>query len=211
MASGASLMPRRRIGLMGGSFDPVHAGHLALAETALSHLALDEVRWVPAGQAWQKARSLTAGHHRLAMLKLAVQHEPRFVVDPIEVDRPGPSYTIDTVRQLQASHQADWFMILGQDQYANLGTWRNWAELLPLVTVAVAGRGRDRPETPVALRAVPHRMLSLPMPAIDVSSSDIRARLALGQSPLTLVPAMVSEAVAGYIAHHQLYAPGAAS
>jgi len=87
---------------MGGSFDPVHVAHVALAELALRHLALDEVRWIPVGQAWQKARRLAPAEARLAMVAAATAHEPRFVVDRLEVDRAGPSYTLETVRALQA-------------------------------------------------------------------------------------------------------------
>lgn len=201
--------PKRRIGLLGGSFDPVHQAHVALAETALAHLNLDELRWVPVGQAWQKNREMTAAEHRVAMVRLATQHEPRFVVSTIETERAGPSYTLDTVRSLQAAEVADWFLVIGQDQYANLPTWHGWQELLQRVTLAVARRGEALPQAPEALRDVPHRLLTLPLPAMAVSSTDIRQQLAQGQPPSTLVPAMVSDAVASYIAHHQLYAPGA--
>ena len=114
----------RRIGLFGGSFDPVHNAHLALARSALRELALDEVRWIPAGQPWQKTRSLTDAAHREAMVALALEGEPRFVLDPIELQRAGPSYMLDTVRALQiAQPAAQWFLLLGQDQHAGLSTW----------------------------------------------------------------------------------------
>lgn len=206
---GGAPPPIKRIGLLGGSFDPVHQAHVALAEVALAHLALDELRWIPVGHAWQKSRVMTPAEHRVAMVRLATRHEPRFVVDTIEVDREGPSYTLDTVRALQAAEVADWFLVIGQDQYANLPSWHGWQELLQRVTLAVARRGDELPQAPEALRAVPHRLMTLPLPALSVSSTDIRERLAQGQTPTTLVPAMVSDAVAGYIAHHQLYAPGA--
>lgn len=89
-----------RIGLFGGSFDPVHNAHLALAHAALRDAALDEVRWIPAGQPWQKTRQLAAAAHREAMVALAIEGEPRFVLDRIELQRAGPSYTLDTVRAL---------------------------------------------------------------------------------------------------------------
>lgn len=203
----------RRIGLMGGSFDPVHTAHLALARTALAHLSLDEVRWIPVGQPWQKARRLASGTHRLAMVRLATQDEPRFTVDDTEIRRGGPSYTLDTVRELQGrpspheAARATWFLIIGQDQYANLPTWHGWLELIDRVTLAVACRGDQRPEPGPALAAVPHRMVELPMPPMTVSSTDIRARLAQGEPASSLVPTMVPVAVARYIAEHQLYAP----
>lgn len=207
----------RRIGLMGGSFDPVHTAHLALARTALSHLSLAQVRWIPVGQPWQKARQLAAPEHRLAMVTLATADEPCFVVDDTEIRRGGPSYTLDTVRELQAreagsgggSAATEWVLIIGQDQYANLPTWHGWRELIDRVTLAVACRGDQRPRPAPELADTPHRMVELPMPPMTVSSTDIRARLAQGEAADTLAPAMVSPAVARYIANHQLYAPGA--
>jgi nicotinate-nucleotide adenylyltransferase len=99
----------RRIGLFGGSFDPVHNAHVALARSALEALALDEVRWIPAGHPWQKTRTLADAAHRQAMVALAIEDEPRFVLDPIELQRPGPSYMLDTVTELQAAQpDAQW-------------------------------------------------------------------------------------------------------
>jgi nicotinate-nucleotide adenylyltransferase len=196
--------------MMGGSFDPVHVAHVALAETALRHLALDEVRWIPVGQAWQKARQLAPGADRLAMVQAAIAHEPRFVLDDCEVRREGPSYTIDTVRALQSRWpEAEWVMIIGQDQYANLPTWHGWEELLDRVTLAVACRGDAQPQAPAPLQQRAHRAVRLPLPPYHVSSTDIRSRLAQGVAPSTLVPALVPEPVARYIATHQLYAAGA--
>lgn len=199
---------------MGGSFDPVHVAHVALAEEALQTLALDEVRWIPAGQPWQKARQLAAGAHRLAMVQAAIAQEPRFVADDIELVRSGPSYMLDTVRALQDRAQAeglaaDWFLIMGQDQYANLPTWHGWVDLLDRVTLAVACRGAAQPQAAAALQSHPHRLVTLGLPPLEVSSTDIRARLARGDDPLSLAPRLVPPAVARYIANHQLYAPGA--
>lgn len=205
----------RKIGLFGGTFDPVHLAHVALAHTALSHLQLDEVRWIPVGQPWQKARLLTVAEHRVAMVRLATEHEPRFVVDTLETDRAGPSYTLDTVRALQNTESLTnsdlperWFLIIGQDQYANLHTWHGWPELTQRVTLAVASRAGQAPQPAPELASHPHHMVVLPMPAMAVSSSSIRARLAQGDAAKTLVPAMVSNAVARYIEQHQLYAAG---
>lgn len=197
---------------MGGSFDPVHSAHVALAEAALQHLALDEVRWIPVGQAWQKARVLAPAAHRLAMVEAAVAHEPRFVVDDIEVRRAGPSYTLDTVKALQAEASdpsTQWVLIIGQDQYANLPTWHGWVELLQRVSLAVACRGDEVITAPAALQGHLHTVSRLPLPPMPVSSTDIRARLARGADPASLAPSLVSPGVARYIAHHQLYAAGA--
>jgi len=191
---------QRRIGLFGGTFDPPHAAHVALATLALRELALDELRWIPAGEPWQKARAITPAEHREAMVRLAMGAEPRFVLERCEILRRGPSYTLDTVRELRAAEPgALWFLLIGQDQYAGLHTWRDWRELLGLVTLAVA----NRPGTVLAphadVFAFAHR--AVPLPMLDIASTDIRARVAAGQDVTTLVP----DSVARYIEAHHLY------
>ncbi len=147
--SGDTAAPRR-VGLFGGSFDPPHLAHRALGDLALSHLGLDELRWLPAGQPWQKAaRVLAARAHRLAMLQLLLAGEPRFVIDERELDRAGPTYTIDTVREYAAEHPGtELLLVIGQDQYGRFDTWREWRELLERVTLAVAGRDGNSPAAP---------------------------------------------------------------
>ena len=192
--------PARRVGLFGGSFDPVHDAHVALARAALAELRLDEVRWVPAGQAWQKTRALTSATHREAMLQLALAGEPRFVLDRIEIRRPGPSYTLDTVRELAAARPGtEWFLIIGHDQYAGLHTWNGWQQLLKLVTLAVANRPGQANEVHEDVRRVSHRVVPLPM--LDISATQVRERVAAGQDISTLVP----PEVARYIDSHRLY------
>jgi nicotinate-nucleotide adenylyltransferase len=191
----------KRIGLLGGSFDPPHNAHLALAHSALDHLGLEEVRWVPAGVQWQKQRQPAPIPDRQAMVMAAIAGEPRFVLESCELWRSGPSYTIDTVHELQAGETADWFLIIGQDQYANLHTWHQWRELLPLVTLAVASRDGIAPQPNDALAAEPHRIVSLPLPRIDVSATEIRRRIADGRDYTDMVP----PAVARYIDQHHLY------
>jgi nicotinate-nucleotide adenylyltransferase len=190
----------RRVGLFGGSFDPVHAAHVALAAAAIDQLQLDELRWIPAGQPWQKARGLTAPRHREAMVRLAIEGEPRFVLDPIELRRGGITYTLDTVRTLHAAAPGThWFLVIGQDQYASLHTWRDWRELLGLVTLAVAGRPGVAPGAEPAVAAFGRELVDLP--PIDVSATEIRRRIGAGESIAGLVP----EPVRRYIAQHRLY------
>ena len=195
----------RRIGLLGGTFDPVHNAHLALARVALHTLALDELRWIPAGTPWQKARTITAAEHRVAMLQLALAGEDHFVLERCEVARTGPSYTLDTVRELQQREAgAQWFLIVGQDQYANLRTWHGWQELLSRLTLAVAAR----PGAAQSGKAQAQDLVceALPLPPMDIASSTIRDRVARGESIAECVP----PAVARYIDQHALYLPSGA-
>ena len=190
----------KRVGLFGGTFDPVHNAHVALARSALAGLQLDEVRWVPAGQPWQKERQITDAVHREAMVRLAIAGEPRFVLDRTEVERQGSSFTLDTVRELQAALPGNaWVLLIGQDQYAGLHTWNGWQELLSRVTLAVANRPGVAPVVHPDVLRFPHR--SVPLAMLDISSTDIRRRTLEGRDISTLVPA----AVAGYIDNHALY------
>ncbi len=192
-----------RIGLLGGSFDPPHLAHLALGRLARQALALDELRWLPAGSPWQKAgRALAPAADRAAMLAALLDGEPGCVIDARELRRAGPTYTIDTVRELQAERpKADWVLILGQDQYARFDTWRDWPELLQRLSLAVAARAGQAPRPPAALAGVPHRCVALDLPPLDIAASDIRALLAAGRP----VQALVGEPVARYIDNHFLY------
>jgi nicotinate-nucleotide adenylyltransferase len=190
----------KRVGLFGGSFDPVHNAHVALARLALEQLHLDEVRWIPAGQPWQKTRVLASGADREAMVRLAIAGEPRFTLDRIELRRHGVTFTLDTVRLLAAAEPAsEWFLILGQDQYATLHTWRDWRELVALVTLAIANRPDAEPTVNAHIAKMPHQIVMLPM--MDVSSTEVRRRVAAGEPIADLVP----DAVARYIERRQLY------
>lgn len=197
-----------RVGLYGGSFDPPHAAHLGLARTALAHLRLDQLRWIPAGQPWQKSRTLAPAEHRAAMVAALTEGEPRFMLDRSELDRAGPSYTIDTVRALQARYPQDEFvLVIGQDQYARMASWRDWQELLLRVTLAVAARDGQAVEAPAGVRDLPHRCETLPMPPDAASSTAIRAHLAAGGSAASLGAGVVPASVARYIDRHGLYRP----
>ncbi len=214
--AGIPRLPRR-IGLFGGSFDPVHVGHRRLAECALAQLGLDELRWVVAGQPWQKyqgarrGRELAPAADRAAMVALAIADEPRFRLELCELDRPGPSYTIDTIEQLQAAAcderpaDARWFLLLGQDQYANLVTWHRWQDLLQRVELAVAARDGQPPRAGAALAAVPHRLSVLAMPPVAASSTALRSALQAGTPAQDLVPEMLAAPVAQYLDRRGLY------
>ncbi|MBC7938276.1 MAG: nicotinate-nucleotide adenylyltransferase [Chitinophagaceae bacterium] len=190
----------RRVGLLGGTFDPVHNAHVALAYAALTGLQLDNVYWVPAGRPWQKEHAITSAPHREAMVRLAMGSEPRFALERIEIEREGNSYTLDTVRELQAREPGvQWFLIIGQDQYAGLHTWGHWQDLLSRVVLAVANRPGVQPAVHADVLQHPHR--AVPLPMLDVSSTDIRARVAAELDISSLVP----HEVARYIETHGLY------
>jgi nicotinate-nucleotide adenylyltransferase len=197
-----------RIGLFGGSFDPPHLAHLALARLALAQLRLDRLLWLPAGEPWQKSgRGLAAAVHRVAMLKLMIDGEPRFVLDERELKRSGPSYTIDSVQELRAEYPgAELFLVIGQDQYARLTTWHRWQALLPMVTPAVAARGGKGALTPPDLAAAAHGVVWLHLPEMPQASTTIRGLVARGQDCSVLA----GEPVARYIDRHHLYREGTA-
>jgi nicotinate-nucleotide adenylyltransferase len=191
----AEAAPRRRIGVFGGAFDPPHLAHEALLRCAVTELALDELRVIPTGQAWHTTRTLTAPEHRLAMAQLAFAQVPKVTVDAQEINRNGPSYTIDTLHGLALSESgAEWFLIMGADQAAALTNWRSWQEILQIATICVADRGDSK-------KLYPARFFHLKMPALAISATQIRAMISAGQSAETLV----SKAVARYIATHHLY------
>lgn len=191
-----------RVGLLGGSFDPVHDAHLALARSAIDVLALDELLWVPAGVAWQKTRPLSPAADRVAMLRLAIADAPRQRIELCEVERGGPSYMIDTVLDLQAHRPAaQWWLLLGQDQLANLPTWHRWRELVARVRIAVANRSGVAPEVPPEVAAAGVTATEVPFAPMSVSSAEIRARVASNLDVASLVPAPVAR----YIELHGLY------
>jgi len=196
-------MPKR-IGILGGSFDPPHLAHLSLGQTAVAQLALDGLCVVPTGQAWHKTRVLTDATHRLAMAQLAFAGITQAWVDSRETQRSGPSYTIDTLRELSAEFsQAELFLIIGADQAQALTSWQSWQEILQSATICVA----DRPDlTGVravfdAEKAYPERFFHLQMPSMAISATDIRSAISTHRN----VTALVGESVARYIADHHLY------
>lgn len=192
-----------RIGLLGGSFDPVHSAHLVLAQTALAKLSLDEVQLIPAGQPWQRPPLGASPAHRLAMIKLAVGSTTGLSVNPIEINRTGPTYTIETLALLPQEHE--YFWILGADQLENFCTWRDWSIIASKVQLVVAQRPGSNVAAPAALATWltqnNRHLVHLPFDPLDVSANEIRQRIARGDSTCDLIP----EAVGQYITEHSLY------
>ena len=187
-----------RLGIFGGSFNPIHLGHLLLAETAREALRLDRVLFIPANQPPHKtAAELLPGPVRLQLIKLAIRDHPAFAASDIELRRPGPSYSIDTVRLIRAeAPKAELVLLVGEDMLSV--RWASWAELTRLCTIAAA----RRPGASRAARA--GRIAWLPMPPVDIASSDIRERLRAGRSIRYLVPAPVER----YLRAHHAYRRG---
>lgn len=194
-------LSRLRLGLFGGGFDPVHLGHLLLAETARQEAALDRVVFVPTGRSPHRCGKdcyHAEAEHRFQMLRLATADCPEFEVGRHEIDRQETSYTIDTLRTLHAERpNADFFLILGGDIFHDLPQWRNVDEILKLATPLVALRPGFTEMFASSIRYLP-----LPMPQLEISSTGIRRDRAAGKSIRFRVPATVE----AYMRDHQLYA-----
>ncbi len=198
---------RRRVGVMGGTFDPVHHGHLVAASEVQSWFALDEVVFVPTGQPWQKDdRRVAPAEHRYLMTVIATASNPRFSVSRVDIDRAGPTYTIDTLRDLHRAMPGDeLYFITGADALAQILTWRDHDEIFELAHFVGCTRPGHRLDQS-ALQGLPEDRLALvEIPALAISSTDCRTRVAKGEPVWYLVP----DGVVQYIAKHGLY--GAAS
>jgi nicotinate-nucleotide adenylyltransferase len=185
-----------RLGIFGGTFDPPHLGHYLAAVDAAEALRLDQVVWVPAAQQPLKSEGESAsGAHRLAMTHLAVAGDSRFVVDALEVERGGLSFTIDTLRSVREHHPgAALFLLLGTDAAVLLPKWRDPDGVRVLAEIVVLTRGGETVALPTGVSALPTRR-------VDVSATEIRARVRAGHSIQGFVP----DRVASYIATHGLY------
>lgn len=193
-----------RIGIYGGTFDPVHLAHLVLAEQCLEQAALDEVWFVPAAQPPHKlGASISAPSQRLAMLEFAIAGQPRFRVDRVELERGGPSFTVDTLSQLQGRHPAaEWFLLLGADAIRDFPTWREPARILELARIVAVNRGgQPLPDLAPVQGGAAERVQVVEMPGLEISATDLRARVAAGRSIRFLVP----RAVEVYIHQQALY------
>jgi nicotinate-nucleotide adenylyltransferase len=189
---------RRRIGVMGGTFDPIHHGHLVAASEVRQSFDLDEVVFVPTGEPYMK-RVVTSAEHRYLMTVIATASNPDFTVSRVDVDRDGPTYTIDTLRDLKRSYPDDeLFFISGADAIAQILDWKDIDELWELAQfVAVS-----RPGHSLSISGLPpQRVSSLEVPALAISSTDCRERVGRGFPVWYLVP----DGVVQYISKHHLY------
>jgi len=190
--------------MFGGAFDPPHNAHVALVQAALAQLGLAELRIFPTGDAWHKERALSAGEHRLAMARLAFEGLSGAVVDDRELRRAGPTYTLDTLRELQRARPTDELvLIMGADQAASLPRWHGWREILGMAVIAVAQRPGTDAFDPATLGGLPPgaRFDALAIAPMDTSATHIRTQAGQGQDLSRLVP----PAVARYIDQHHLY------
>ncbi len=194
-----------RLGIFGGSFDPVHIGHLRLAEEAREQARLDRVLFIPTQVSpFKEGRTQIPGELRLAMLRLATEDNPAFQVSDTEIHRPGPSYTVDTLRELEREHpDAERFFITGTDALRDLPKWRQPEEVVRLTRFLVSVRpGVKKAEVLAALPDVwEERVTFIEMPELDISSTYLRERLKVGSSVRYLLPCAVEE----YILTHRLY------
>lgn len=199
--------PVSKLGVLGGTFDPPHNGHLLIAREARRQLGLARVLFAPTRQPPHKnAAAHSAIEHRLAMVQLAIAPYPYFELSRVDVDRAGPTYTVETMRLLreQFGPRAEWFFIVGMDSLVNLPTWRAPAELLRLCKLAVfprPGFAANFDELEQKIPGVRARVVLLAAPALDIAASELQRRARAGESIAHLVP----PAVARYIAQHKLY------
>ena len=199
------------LGIFGGTFDPPHYGHLAIAEEAAEQLGVPRVLWVPTGQPPHKPGApITPAAHRVRMAELAIADNPRFGLSCIDVERPGPSYTVDLLALLHAAHGAatELYFICGMDMLASFLTWHEPASVIAQCQLVAITRPGVPPVDVAALEAAlpaaRGRVHLLHAPGLDIAGTDLRARVAAGRSIRYLVPPVV----ASYIAEHGLYRAG---
>ena len=200
-----------RLGIFGGTFDPIHVGHLLIAEEARAQLSLEEVVFIPTGEPWMKqGHVLAEARHRLSIVRLAVGPNPFFRCSSVEVDRPGATYAVDTLEELhrESEGEDEFYFILGADSVAQFRRWKEPGRILELCTLVVAPRpGFEEPDLRFLDEVRPEasrRAILLEGPSIDISGTGIRRRLAEGRSVRYQVP----EEVEGYLHSHGLYRDG---
>jgi nicotinate-nucleotide adenylyltransferase len=197
-----------KVGIMGGTFDPIHIAHLIIAEEARTRLALDRVVFIPAGEPWMKEEhAVTLAARRVDMVKLAISSNAAFSFSLSEVERPGPTYTVDTLEQLlgELGYDTELFLLLGWDSLAEMIAWKAPYRVSKMATVVAFPRpGFNRPGIAVLERSMPgiaERIVFMDTPCLEISSTAIRKRIAEGGSVRYLVP----DAVGQYIADNRLY------
>ncbi|WP_176955728.1 nicotinate-nucleotide adenylyltransferase [Sinosporangium album] len=194
---------KRRLGVMGGTFDPIHHGHLVAASEVAHHFQLDEVVFVPTGRPWQKAeQAVSAPEDRYLMTVIATASNPRFSVSRVDIDRPGPTFTIDTLRDVSQiyGHETEIYFITGADALAHILTWRDVDELFKIAHFV----GCTRPGHVLHDPGLPEGKVSLiEIPALAISSSECRARVGAGEPIWYLVP----DGIVQYINKRGLYRP----
>ena len=202
-ATGPTSGAARRVGVMGGTFDPIHHGHLVAASEVQSWFDLDEVIFVPTGDPWQKSdRVVSPAEHRYLMTVIATAANPKFSVSRVDIDRDGPTYTIDTLRDLGQQHpDAELYFITGADALANIFTWRDVDELFGLANFVGCTRPGYAVDSAMLDNLPPDRITLVEIPALAISSSDCRERKQRGEPVWYLVP----DGVVQYIAKHDLY------
>ncbi len=195
-----------KLGVLGGTFDPIHLAHLVLAERAYEQMGLDQVLWLPAGDPWRKAdRAVSPAEHRLAMVRLAIRGNPAFQVCSLELERDGPTYSVDTLAELGQEHpDSELVFLLGWDALEDLPNWREPERLIQLARLAVASRSGEQLTPDKLERLLPGlaaRVVWIEMPRLDISGTELRRRAAAGASLRYLVP----EGVEAYIREQGLY------
>lgn len=184
------------LGILGGTFDPVHNAHLRLAEEAMSQLRLSGILWIPSGTPPHRSPPVAPAADRLAMVRLAVSGRPSWAVDDAEVMANAPSYTIHTLERLVSLRSEPLVLLMGADAFLGFTAWHRWQDILKLARIAVASRPGYAPQ-------VPEGVTTFPLEAGTVSSTEVRARMESGEDVDELLPAPVLE----YIASHHLYHP----
>ena len=187
----------KRIGVLGGTFDPIHIGHLIAASEAHAQLELDKVLFIPAGLPWQKSNQIiSAPENRVEMVRIAISGDDRFELSEIEINRTGPSYAIETFEQLHdAEPETEFIWILGADAASKIETWHRWQDFLVTVPIAVVNR------LGVTANSLPSNFRSISIPDVDVSATLLRERYQSGGTTKYLIP----DAVDTYIRANKLY------
>ena len=197
-----------RVGIIGGTFAPIHVGHLLVAEDARVSMELEEVVFIPTGQPWMKSGStLSSAHHRMNMVRMAIASNPFFRASSMEIDRPGPTYTVDTLREMrqELDGEDDLYFILGSDSSEKFHRWKEPEEILRLCTIVTMPRPGSPDHDLMGIDpSGSGKVVFLEGPLVDISGTEIRRRVSMGLSVRYLVP----DEVEHYIRRYGLYGDG---